>query len=434
MRQGDANHGDANQGDANQDGAGWADVTSTRDVAVITPWYPTRQLPFRGAFVQAMVAATAPMCDRVTVYHCDGWWSRMSDRTDRAVRRAHTALLPTALQRTSTVADAELVYVPVPTPSGTTYADIARRHEVALRVALGGVGLAAPVVHAHVGFYSGWAAVRNARVGARVFVTEHATFLPAVLAEPAARAMYEQVLARVAGLFAVGQAVRAPLVEAFPQHADRIGLIANPVSFDVVRPVPVDRLRRWLFVGGLIERKGVDVLVEAFALCRAEDPSLTLTLVGSGERAAALRARTAELGIADAVTFTGAVTPERAVALMREHDLLVHPSRMETFGVTVVEAIAAGMPVLVTRCGGPEETLAGIAESAAELIPVDDEPATIVAGYRRLRDRFPHRLNLDHARHHLADRYSYPAVADAHQHTWFPTTASPSSSATSDAA
>lgn len=394
-------------------------ATPVRDVAIVTPWYPTRDMPFRGAFVQAMVGATAPGCDRVTVYHGDAWVAALSDRDDELVGRAHAELLGLATAQTPTVGGANLRYVPVPIPRGRWHAAIAHRHAATLKAALGGKPIEAPVVHAHVGLPGGWAAIRNARPDARIFVTEHATFLDQVLDTPEARAMYDEVLHRADGFFAVGEAVRAPLLEAFPHHADRITFIANPIDFDVSRPEPVTDLRRWLYVGGLIPRKGVGLLLEAFATCRADDPTLTLTLVGAGELAGKLSERAAELGVAEAVTQTGAVPPDEALRLMREHDLLVHPSRFETFGVTVIEAAAAGMPVLVTRCGGPEETLAGVEESAGELIDVEDTPDGIVAGYRRLRSRFPQQVDLSLARRELAARYSYPAVAQAHHRIWF---------------
>jgi glycosyltransferase involved in cell wall biosynthesis len=392
---------------------------SARDVAIVTPWYPTRELPFRGAFVRAMVDATAPGCDQVTVYHCDAWVSSLSQRVDHIVGAAHRDLLPYAVHSVPTLDGVDLVYLPVPIPRGQGHAEIARRHEGSLRAALAGRCIDAPVVHAHVGLPGGWAALGNARPDAQVFVTEHATFLDRLLAEPEARAMYDELLHRCTGFFAVGDPVRAPLVEAFPHHAERIGMIPNPIRFDLPRAEPVLELRRWLFVGALIPRKGVDWLLEAFAKCRAEDPALTLTLAGEGERRVSLTRRAADLGISPAVTITGAVDPHRALALMREHDLLVHPSRMETFGMTVVEAVAAGMPVLVTRCGGPEETLAGIEDAAGQLIDVEDSTDSIVAGYRRLRARFPQGLNLAHARRILADRYGYPAVARAHYRAWF---------------
>lgn len=390
-----------------------------RNVAIVTPWYPTRELPFRGAFVRAMVEATAPGCDRATVYHCDAWGARLSPEQDEAVQRAHRALLPRSLPRGSTVGGAGLTYLPVPMPRGLLFAANALRHEAALRAALGGKPLPEPVVHAHVGLPSGWAALRTMRPDARLFVTEHATFLDRVLAEPDGRDMYDQVLHRCTALFAVGDGLRDLLVEVFPHHAERIRLVPNPISFDLPRAEPVKELRRWLFLGGLIPRKGVDLLLEAFATCHADDPTLTLTIVGEGELLGRLTERTAALGLQRAVTFAGAVPPDAALRLMREHDLLVHPSRMETFGMTVVEALAAGMPVVVTRCGGPEETLAGIEDAAGELIAVEDTEDSIVAGYRRLRSRFPQGLDLDRAQRVLAARYSYPAVADVHHRVWF---------------
>ena len=397
--------------------------SSTRDVAIVTPWYPTRQVPFGGAFVRAMVEATAPARDRATVYHCDGWGGRISRQQVGAVERAHRALVTRGVRESSTVGGAGLFYVPVPVRAGITYAEAAARHAESLRVALGGGRIEAPVVHAHVGLRGGWTALENARPDARVFVTEHATFLRTVLEESDSRAMYDDVIRRSAGFFAVGEAVRSVLVETFPHHAGRIGFMPNPVDFGVTRSRPVTELRRWLFAGTLSSRKGVEWLLEAFAKCRTEDPSLTLTFVGEGKLRAALTARAAALGVAEAVTFVGWVFPDRALALMREHDLLVHPSRLETFGMTVVEAIAAGMPVLVTRCGGPEETLAGIEDAAGTLIDVDENPDTIVAGYRRLRDRYPHGVDLPHARQVLAGRYGYESVAHAHRRVWFPDSA-----------
>lgn len=388
------------------------------DVAIVTPWYPSRQRPFLGAFVQAMVEATAPGHDRVRLYHCEEWGHRLTSELSRAVNDGYRELIPHAIRRGRTVGEAELVHCPVPLPVTTDYAAIARRHEATLRSVLGGEPINAPVVHAHVGLPGGWAALRNARDDARVFVTEHATFLDLVLAQPEARSFYEELLQRCAGVFAVGGAVRRPLAEAFPQYADRIGYLPNPIDFDQQRSAPVTALRRWLFVGGLIPRKGVGWLLEAFASCWERDPDLTLTFVGDGEQRGQLTQRAAELGVIDAVAFAGAVPPNRALELMCEHDLLVHPSRFETFGMTVVEAVACGLPVLVTRCGGPEETLAGVEDAIAELVDVEEGSEALVSGYWRLRERFD-RLDVAGAQRELAARFSYPAVAQAHDRVWF---------------
>jgi glycogen(starch) synthase len=396
-----------------------------RDVAVVTPWYPSTQLPFRGAFVRAMVEATAPTLSRSTVYHCDPWVGRLSPQQDTEIGAAFRALMPYAAGAGRTVGGAELVTVPVPMPRALPFAEQGRRSADALRVALGGKPIDAPVVHAHVGLLGGLPALRNMREDARFFVTEHASFLARMLAEPDGNAGYAEMLERCEAFFVVNDLMRDLLAGAFPQHAGKLRLIANPIDFGTPRPAPVTDLHRWLFVGGLSRSKGVDWLLEAFAVCRSQDPALTLTFVGEGELRSKLGNRAAELGVADAVTLTGAVAPDVALDLMREHDLLVHPSRAETFGVVVVEALAAGMPVLVTRCGGPEQTLAGIESAAGELIAVQDGADEIVAGYRRLRDRFPAGVDLALARRTLGDRYGYEAVARLHQDAWFDGAAQP---------
>jgi glycogen(starch) synthase len=387
-------------------------------VAVVTPWYPSSNQPFAGAFVQAMVDATAPGT-AMTVYHCEEWGHRLPVGAAAEIEAAYEVLQRFPQRPALTAGGAELVRVPVPIMVGLSYAEIARRHDAVLRGALDGAPIDAEVVHAHVGLPGGWAALHNARPGAKVYVTEHASFLDQILEQPDARAMYGELLARCDGLFAVGRTVIDPLVTAFPEHLDKISHLPNPVAFGQARPEPVTELKRWLFVGNLTRHKGVDRLLEAFARCRADDASLKLTFVGDGESRRTLIKEAAELGVTDAVTFTGRLSPAEAHAAMREHDLLVHPSRGETFGMAVVEAVDAGMPVLVTRCGGPEETLAGVEDLAGELIEIEDGSDALVEGYARLRNRFPAGVDVDRARRELTARYSYPAVREAYHRVWF---------------
>ncbi|WP_262387161.1 glycosyltransferase [Streptomyces sp. TRM49041] len=394
---------------------------ASRDAAVVTPWYPTRELPFRGSFVYDMVAATAPGCDSLTVYHGDPWVAAMDAGTAQTVEEANAKLMVRAAHRVPTVGGAELVHYPVTTPRGQLYGAQARNHERHLRNVLGGKPIDAPVVHAHVGLPSGWAAVQNARPDARVFVTEHSSFLDKVFQDPEAVELYDELVDRVTGFLVVGDPVTEIVERQFPHHAGKILRIPNPVSFDLPRSEPVKDLRSWLYLGGILENKGVHWLVEAFAQCHAEDPSLTLTMAGEGALRRPLTERVAELGLSDAVKLPGSIPHDQALELMRSHDLMVHPSRYETFGMTIVEGVAAGMPVLVTRCGGPEKTLAGIEDAAGELIDVEENAESISEGFRRLRARFlDGGLDLDHAQAKLAAEYGYEAVAQAHHRLWFP--------------
>ncbi|GGK12338.1 hypothetical protein GCM10010124_01060 [Pilimelia terevasa] len=388
-----------------------------RQVAVLTPWYPNLRQPHAGTFVRSMVHAVAAGCDDIEVHHFDSWSANLDAAGERAALRAQRALGARMPRWAGT--DDEGVrfgYHPVPVSSRPTRAHLTAQHAAVL----GGLRITAPVVHAHVGTPTAWAALQHLPAGARLFVTEHMSFLADLLADADNRRMYGEVLDGCTGLFAVGRVLRDQLVAAFPQHADKIVVVPNPVDFGPPRAAPVRAPLRWIYVGSFVARKAVHLLVEALAVCRAQDPRLTLTLVGgSGEGEAELRELARRRGVADAVTFVGPVPHAEAVRLMRTHDLLLHASRWETFGMTPAEAVGAGTPVVVTRCGGPEETLADVIDLAGELVEVTDTPDALVAGYRRLRDRFDTGLDLPEARRRLVDRFGPAAVAAHHHHHWF---------------
>lgn len=391
----------------------------SKRVAVVTPWYPDAQVPYKGAFVQAKVEAAAPGCDEVSVYHLDGWPVGRGGPVPDEVSALHERALPRSLRAVRTVAEASLYRVPVLVPRVGDWAVHADHHARWLRAALGGRPLEAPVVHAHVGVTAGWAALENAAPDAEVFVTEHASFLPAVLEQPAAREVYGEVLRRCARFFAVGDPIRDQIAELWPEHTGKVDYIANPISFAGRRAEPPARLRRWLSVAALSERKRIDFLIRAFAVCRRDDHELTLTLVGDGGLRKRLEALAAELGVAEAVEFAGAVDPRDIPAIMERHDLLVLSSAKETFGVVVVEALAAGLPVIATRCGGPERVLEGHEDDAGQLIDVEDSPESLVIAYKALDERYPHGLDLERVREVMRRRYSYEAVAEAHHRVWF---------------
>lgn len=113
--------------------------------------------------------------------------------------------------------------------------------------------------------------------------------------------------------------------------------------------------RRVLFIGRLAAAKGVPVLLEAFAQTHARFPDTTLTLIGDGSARATLEARAAELGLSDAVCFTGYLSQAEVAAELSRADLFALPSFAEGVPVVLMEAMATGLPVLTTRIAGVPE-------------------------------------------------------------------------------
>jgi glycosyltransferase involved in cell wall biosynthesis len=165
----------------------------------------------------------------------------------------------------------------------------------------------------------------------------------------------------------------------------RVRVIANPVQPAAAtngRPV-VDIARPSLAaVGRLVPQKGFDILLRAFAIAARQAPDWCLVIAGDGPQRDALRALAASLGLAERVQFRGVVD---AAGLMRSSDAFVLASRYEGFPNALVEAMAAGVPVVATDCpSGPREITDG--GRLGLLVPLGDEPALASAIARIMAD------------------------------------------------
>lgn len=110
-------------------------------------------------------------------------------------------------------------------------------------------------------------------------------------------------------------------------------------------------------VAHLNHNKGYDILLPAFAEALKKHPGLKLKIGGTGLADAQLHELARKLGIENSVTFLGKLQNEEVLALMRQSDAFVLASRHETFGVVFIEALSQGLPVVATRCGGPNSTV-----------------------------------------------------------------------------
>lgn len=106
-----------------------------------------------------------------------------------------------------------------------------------------------------------------------------------------------------------------------------------------------------LFVGRLINKKGVDILLEAFARVVQNVPS-QLLIAGDGPERTKLEEQAARLRVNDRVHFVGFQQPKDLPRFYCAADLFVLPSRTEPWGVVVMEALASGLPVVVSNLVG----------------------------------------------------------------------------------
>jgi glycosyltransferase involved in cell wall biosynthesis len=130
-----------------------------------------------------------------------------------------------------------------------------------------------------------------------------------------------------------------------------VHLVPVGIDLDVVRAAPpAPASADVLYVGRLIEHKGVRLLLEALARLRAGGVEMTALIVGRGPQAAQLHAMCHALGLDDLVTFRNDVeSADEVYGLMKSARVFASPSTREGFGVSVLEALACGVPVVTTN-------------------------------------------------------------------------------------
>jgi glycosyltransferase involved in cell wall biosynthesis len=152
----------------------------------------------------------------------------------------------------------------------------------------------------------------------------------------------------------------ADMIRAIDLHP-QIMLVPNGVDLDAFTPatlMPTDGPLRLLCVARLIERKGQHHLIAAVRRLVDAGVDVTLDLVGEGDAKAANEEQATALGIAERVRFRGYVPREEIRAYYAAAHVFVLPSYNEGMSVATLEALAAGLPVVVTRTGGTAELVA----------------------------------------------------------------------------
>jgi glycosyltransferase involved in cell wall biosynthesis len=134
-------------------------------------------------------------------------------------------------------------------------------------------------------------------------------------------------------------------------------VIFNGVDADETEPVQVALPfeRYVLGLGRIVRKKGFDLLLEAFARVAAAHTEVGLVVAGQGPESDWLRQRAVELGVADRFHMPGRMNRGQAAAVMGGAEVFVLPSRIEPFGMVILEAWRAGVPVVVSPYGGPSE-------------------------------------------------------------------------------
>lgn len=185
--------------------------------------------------------------------------------------------------------------------------------------------------------------------------------------------------------------VRDDLV-AYGVNPSRIRVIPNGINWRRYQLSDVEsRDKTLVTLGRLSKRKGQSDVLCAFAEVRSEHPDATLEVIGKGPAREKLEQLAVDLGIGDAVTFHGYVSDSQKIRDLNRASLFIFGSKQEGFGLVLLEAMAAGLPVVARRLPVYEDfftnarngylvdepVVTNLAASVCELLGAEDKRTTI---------------------------------------------------------
>lgn len=197
------------------------------------------------------------------------------------------------------------------------------------------------------------------------------------------RRLWHLVLSRADSITACSGALARDISTFFP--AARVVAIHNGVDAESFHPAVFQASRNILNIGKFEHKKGQDVLLKAFRRMLDAGVDASLTLVGGeGPELPDIRKQIEDLQLCDRVMLHVNVPHEQIPGMMQQARMFVLSSRLEPFGIVLLEAGAARLPVVATEVGGVPELIDN--ECAGLLIPPDDEDALCRAMMRLWND------------------------------------------------
>jgi glycosyltransferase involved in cell wall biosynthesis len=216
------------------------------------------------------------------------------------------------------------------------------------------------IIHAHNVFYSGVAAhMWRLKTNTPYIVTEHSSLH--LTNEPNDQYFLEKkaAYANANNVFAVSNYLRNSLIEKGLMN-DSCLVFPNFLSSLFTNKITITKQNTrftLVCVARLVPSKAIDILISAFQLVVSNNSNVYLKIIGDGGEMDNLKKFAKDLNLSDSICFMGELSREQVKNELENSNLFILSSLYETFGVSIIEAFSCGLPVISTRCGGPEELI-----------------------------------------------------------------------------
>lgn len=244
-------------------------------------------------------------------------------------------------------------------------------------------------------------------IHAPIVAIEHWSEVNQPTLRPDIKKMGNDVYPKVDRLISVSHAAGDSIMRHFGKESTVVYNMVDP-SFLFVPKSQKNANDKFTFiaVGSLRPLKGYDTLIEAINKLEIPRDKWQLLIIGNGTERKRLESLISRHQLQQNIHLLGQKKQSEINALLGQADIFVLASRSETFGVVYIEAMACGLPVIATRCGGPEEF---VNEKNGLLVPVDDVDALAAA----IQHMYEHHQDYD--RQAIADecqaRFSSKVIA-----------------------
>lgn len=318
------------------------------NILFITPWYPIHENPMAGVFIKEHARAVQ-IYDNVIVIHLLGASREIKSLWQIERDIENNTCCPITVFR--------IRWKLIPFPYLTYLLYLFCIFMTVRRIRTG--GFQPNIVHAHI-YSSGIPAVMLSKFhNIPAIITEHSSAFMRGLLPP-------KEIRKIRYSFRNAHLI-LPVSSALKETIEAIGIRGNfrivPNAVDTNRFKPphkskhITQIKSILFVGSLLPVKCLHILIKAIFQVKSLRRDWRLDIIGEGPQRAELENLVSKLDLRDYVTFHGQKRQDEVAQLMRDADFLVLTSEYETFSVAIAEALVSGLPVISTRCGGPEELI-----------------------------------------------------------------------------